>query len=214
MSFLEITNLSIRFGGLVAVDDFNLSLEKGELVAIIGPNGAGKTTIFNMLTGIYKPTTGSIVLDGENLVGLKPYQFARKGITRTFQNIRLFSNATVADNVKIAHTMHNDQNLAKCMIRTPGMKKSEVELDQRVMELLDKLGRDTKAEIQRYKGLGEMSSEQLWITTMNPETRTMMRVTMEDAMAADEIISLLMGDKVEPRREFIEQNSELAVLDF
>lgn len=148
MSFLEITNLSIRFGGLVAVDDFNLSLEKGELVAIIGPNGAGKTTIFNMLTGIYKPTTGSIVLNGENLVGLKPYQFARKGITRTFQNIRLFSNATVADNVKIAHTMHNDQNLAKCMIRTPGMKKSEVELDQRVMELLDKLGLADKADIR------------------------------------------------------------------
>lgn len=146
MSFLEITNLSIRFGGLVAVDDFNLSMEKGELVAIIGPNGAGKTTIFNMLTGIYKPTTGSIVLDGENMVGLKPYQFARKGITRTFQNIRLFSNATVADNVKIAHTMHNNQNLAKCMIRTPGMKQSEVELDRRVMVLLDKLGLADKAD--------------------------------------------------------------------
>ena len=97
---------------------------------------------------------------------------------------------------------------------TKGKQEHYVYDDKELQQLLDKLGRDTKAEIQRYKGLGEMSSEQLWITTMNPETRTMMRVTMEDAMAADEIISLLMGDKVEPRREFIEQNSELAVLDF
>ena len=97
---------------------------------------------------------------------------------------------------------------------TKGKQEHYVYDDKELQQLLDQLGRDTKAEIQRYKGLGEMSSEQLWITTMNPETRTMMRVTMEDAMAADEIISLLMGDKVEPRREFIEQNSELAVLDF
>ena len=99
MSLLEVKDLSIMFGGLCAVDNFNLAVEQGELIAIIGPNGAGKTTIFNMLTGIYKPTTGTISLEGENIVGLKPYQFAGKGITRTFQNIRLFSNATVADNV-------------------------------------------------------------------------------------------------------------------
>ena len=97
---------------------------------------------------------------------------------------------------------------------TKGKQEHYVYDDKELQQLLDNLGRETKAEIQRYKGLGEMSSEQLWTTTMNPETRTMMKVTMEDAMAADEIISLLMGDKVEPRREFIEQNSELAVLDF
>ena len=146
MSLLEVKNLSIMFGGLCAVDDFNLSVEKGELIAIIGPNGAGKTTVFNMLTGIYKPTTGTITLEGENMIGLKPYQFAQKGITRTFQNIRLFSNASVADNVKMAYTMHNDQNLAKCFLRTPGMVKKERELDERVMELLSRLGLADKAD--------------------------------------------------------------------
>ena len=104
MSLLEIKNLSIEFGGLKAVDNFNLSLRQGELVAIIGPNGAGKTTVFNMLTGIYQPTAGSIDLNGKSLLGLKPYQFAEKGIARTFQNIRLFSYSTVIDNVKVAFT--------------------------------------------------------------------------------------------------------------
>ena len=146
MSLLEVKNLSIMFGGLCAVDDFNLSVEKGELIAIIGPNGAGKTTVFNMLTGIYKPTTGTIELEGENMIGLKPYQFARKGITRTFQNIRLFSNASVADNVKMAYTMHNDQNLAKCFLRTSGMVKKERELDEKVMELLHRLGLADKTD--------------------------------------------------------------------
>ena len=140
MSLLEVKNLSIMFGGLCAVDDFNLSVEKGELIAIIGPNGAGKTTVFNMLTGIYKPTTGSTQLEGNDMIGLKPYQFAQRGMTRTFQNIRLFSNATVADNVKMAHTMHNDQNLWKCFLRTPGMVRSEKALDMKVMELLERLG--------------------------------------------------------------------------
>lgn len=146
MSVLEVKNLTIRFGGLVAVEDFNLSLEKNELVAIIGPNGAGKTTIFNMLTGIYRPTEGSITLEGENMVGLKPYQFAQRGITRTFQNIRLFDNASVADNVKMAATMHSKDNLAQCFLRTPGMVAHERELDERVMSLLERLNMADKAD--------------------------------------------------------------------
>ena len=147
MSLLEVKNLSIMFGGLCAVDDFNLEVEKGELIAVIGPNGAGNTTVFNMLTGIYKPTSGVITLEGENMVGLKPYQFAQRGIARTFQNIRLFSNATVADNVKMAHTMRNKQNIFKCLLRTPGMIRSERALDEKVMELLSRLGLADKADI-------------------------------------------------------------------
>ena len=147
MSQLDVKNLTIMFGGLCAVDDFNLSLEKGELVAIIGPNGAGKTTIFNMLTGIYKPTKGSIELEGKNMVGLKPYQYAQNGITRTFQNIRLFHGATVIDNVKMAATMHNEQNLASCFLRTPGMIRSERELDEKAMVLLGELGIADKADL-------------------------------------------------------------------
>ena len=124
MSLLEVKNLTIMFGGLCAVDDFNLSVEKGELVAVIGPNGAGKTTTFYMLTGIYRPTSGTIRLDGEDMVG----------------------NASVADNVKMAHTMHNDQDLAKCFLRTPGMVASERALDERVMSLLERLGLADKAD--------------------------------------------------------------------
>ncbi len=145
MSLLEVKDLSIRFGGLVAVDNFNLSVEQGELIAIIGPNGAGKTTVFNMLTGIYRPTTGTIVLDGHDMIGLKPYQFAEMGMTRTFQNIRLFHGATVADNVKVAATMHNKQSLGKCLLRIPSMVRSERELDEKVMSLLERLGLADKA---------------------------------------------------------------------
>ncbi len=146
-TILEVKNLTIKFGGLVAVDDFNLDLEKGELVAVIGPNGAGKTTIFNMLTGIYRPTTGTIKLEGEDMVGLKPYQFAQRGITRTFQNIRLFANASVADNVKMAATMHAKDSLLQSFLRTPKMVENERELDEKVMDLLRRLNMADKADL-------------------------------------------------------------------
>ena len=102
MALLEVKNLGISFGGLRAVDDFNLTIEQGELYGLIGPNGAGKTTIFNLLTGVYKPTDGYIMLDGENITGKKTIEINNAGIARTFQNIRLFSNLSVADNVKAA----------------------------------------------------------------------------------------------------------------
>lgn len=147
MSILEVKNLSIVFGGLVAVDDFNLSVEKGEMIAIIGPNGAGKTTVFNMLTGIYKPTTGTIKMNGTEMTGMRPHQFASHGITRTFQNIRLFANSTVVDNVKMAYTMHCKNSLAASFLRTPGMKRNERELDDKVMELLSMFNLADKADI-------------------------------------------------------------------
>ncbi len=147
MSFLEIKNLSIEFGGLRAVDDFNLSLKQGELIAIIGPNGAGKTTVFNMLTGLYAPTSGSIDLNGESLLGLKPFQFAQKGIARTFQNIRLFADSTVIDNVKMAYTHKSRETFFQCLFRTPEMVRQERELDEHALKLLERFGLAGQADL-------------------------------------------------------------------
>ena len=105
MALLSIKNLGIQFGGLRAVDEFNLEIEKGELYGLIGPNGAGKTTVFNMLTGVYKPTAGEIVLDGKNITGKKQIEINKLGVARTFQNIRLFSQLSGLDNVKAG--LHN-----------------------------------------------------------------------------------------------------------
>ena len=104
---LEVKNLCIQFGGLKAVDNFNLTINKGQLYGLIGPNGAGKTTVFNMLTGVYKPTSGSIILDGLNITGKHPAQINKDGIARTFQNIRLFKEMSVLDNVKVG--LHNQK---------------------------------------------------------------------------------------------------------
>lgn len=147
MPILEVTDLSILFGGLKAVSGFNLTVEQGELVAVIGPNGAGKTTVFNMLTGIYKPTTGSIRLRGEEMVGLRPFEFAHKGIARTFQNIRLFNDASVVDNVKMAYTHKNEEGFFASLLRTPGLRLRERELDERAMGLLDMFGLAGKADL-------------------------------------------------------------------
>ena len=107
MALLEVKNLGISFGGLRAVDDFNLKIEQGQLYGLIGPNGAGKTTIFNMLTGVYKPTNGKIFLDGEDITGKTNIEINKHGVARTFQNIRLFSGLTVLDNVKVG--LHNQK---------------------------------------------------------------------------------------------------------
>lgn len=137
MALLEVKNLGISFGGLRAVDDFNISIEKGCLYGLIGPNGAGKTTVFNMLTGEYLPTDGSIVLDGVNVVGKNPAQICQNGIARTFQNIRLFGKMTVLDNVKVA--LHNEYkySLMDGIFHTPKYKKIEKQMDEKAMEILE-----------------------------------------------------------------------------
>ena len=136
MALLEVKSLGISFGGLRAVDDFNLKIEKGQLYGLIGPNGAGKTTGFNMLTGVYKPTDGSIFLDGENITGKKTIDINKHGIARTFQNIRLFHQQSVIDNVKIG--LHNSMSAsaAEAVFRLPRHFSDERKMDERAMELL------------------------------------------------------------------------------
>ena len=133
---LDVKDLSIEFGGLKAVSDFNLSIEDRQVVGLIGPNGAGKTTVFNMLTGVYAPTNGTIIYLGENIEGLKPYDITQKKICRTFQNIRLFSSLSVIDNVKISFNFRINYNLFDSILRTPKFKKEEAEIEKKSLELL------------------------------------------------------------------------------
>ena len=133
---LETKKLGITFGGLKAVRDFNIQIYEGELVGLIGPNGAGKTTVFNMLTGVYVPTEGTVLLSGVPLNGKKPHQFVAAGVARTFQNIRLFKQMTVIDNVKAAFTKDIHYNMLDAALRTPRFWKTERALTQKAMDLL------------------------------------------------------------------------------
>ncbi len=133
---LKTENVSMVFGGLKAVSDFNIKLGAGELVGLIGPNGAGKTTAFNMLTGVYQPTTGAITFDGENIVGKKPYQVTKAGIARTFQNIRLFSELTVLENVKIAFQSRVKYGLLEAVFRVGRYFKEENAIEAEARRLL------------------------------------------------------------------------------
>lgn len=143
---LETRNLGITFGGLKAVQDFNIKIYEGELVGLIGPNGAGKTTVFNMLTGVYLPTMGSVILNGEVLNGKKPHQVVASGVARTFQNIRLFKQMSVIDNVKAAITKDTNYNLIDAMFRTPKFWRVENELTKKAMDLLSIFKLEGKAE--------------------------------------------------------------------
>jgi len=146
MALLEVKNLGISFGGLRAVDEFNISIEKGELYGLIGPNGAGKTTVFNMLTGVYKPSKGVITLDGENITGKSTRDINRAGIARTFQNIRLFKEMSVLDNVKVGLHNHYKYSTAEGVFRLPRFFSTEKEMDKKAMELLHVFELDDKAD--------------------------------------------------------------------
>ncbi|MGX8709095.1 ABC transporter ATP-binding protein [Clostridium sp. KNHs216] len=145
MSVLETKNLGIAFGGLQALEDVHFSINEGEIIGLIGPNGAGKTTVFNLLTDVYTPTKGVIELDGNNIVGKKTYQITQNGIARTFQNIRLFKDATVIDNVKIAMNSQMKYSVLAGMFRLPSYRKEEKAVSKRAHELLQVFSLDEHA---------------------------------------------------------------------
>lgn len=147
MALLEVKNLSISFGGLRAVDDFNIEIEKGCLYGLIGPNGAGKTTIFNLLTGVYKPNEGIIKLNGQDITGHKTIDINRAGIARTFQNIRLFKDLSVLDNVKVGLHNHNAYSTMTSILRLPKYFKVEKQMTEEALKLLKVFDLDKEADI-------------------------------------------------------------------
>lgn len=148
MALLETKNLGISFGGLRAVNEFDISVEKGELYGLIGPNGAGKTTIFNLLTGVYQPDEGAILLDGVNLTGKKTMDICKAGVARTFQNIRLFHDMPVLDNVKAGLHNHYPYSTIEGIFRLPRYHKVEKEMNEKAMELLKVFGLEEFADYQ------------------------------------------------------------------
>lgn len=148
MALLEVKNLSISFGGLKAVDNFHVEIKKGQLYGLIGPNGAGKTTIFNLLTGVYKPNAGSIVLDDVNITGKSTIEINQAGIARTFQNIRLFKDMSVLDNVKAGLHNHHKYSTVEGIFRLPRYYKIEKEMDEEAMSLLKVFDLDKECDFK------------------------------------------------------------------
>ncbi|HLO28173.1 MAG TPA: ABC transporter ATP-binding protein [Anaerolineales bacterium] len=140
MSLVNATQVVKRFGGLIAVNKMDFKLERGEIVSIIGPNGAGKTTFFNTMTGIYRPEAGDIQFNSGSLVGLRPDQIAERGISRTFQNIRLFANMTVIENILVGMHPHLQQSAVESLLRLPSFKKEEDQAEKKAEELMEYVG--------------------------------------------------------------------------
>ena len=137
---LELKNVTMKFGGVTALNDVNLQVKKGEILALIGPNGAGKTTIFNVITGVYKPTSGEINFDGKSLIGKKRHQVTKTGVARTFQNIRLFGESTALENVVTGADIHSKSGVIGSIFGTPRSRREEKAALDRAIELLDFMG--------------------------------------------------------------------------
>jgi branched-chain amino acid transport system ATP-binding protein len=157
MALLEVKDLSIHFGGVKAVQNVSFSIDAGIVYAVIGPNGAGKTTLFNLITGIYTPTTGSIMLDGESIGGKSPDELARRGVARTFQNLQICMNMSAIENVMVGAHLRLDRNLIKAALRWPALKKRDRELHAEAAELMRFVGLesyvDARADSMPYGAL-------------------------------------------------------------
>jgi branched-chain amino acid transport system ATP-binding protein len=175
MSLINATRVVKRFGGLTAVNKMDFNLEKGEIVSIIGPNGAGKTTFFNTITGIYKPEEGEIIFNDKSLLGLRTDQIAERGISRTFQNIRLFSNMSVIENILVGMHPHLKQSAVDSLLRLPSFKKEELDAEKKAEELMAYVG---------LKGVGNELAKNLPYGGQR-------RVEIARALAANPLLLLL-----------------------
>jgi len=157
MPMLEVKDLSIHFGGVKAVQNVTFNIDSGIVYSVIGPNGAGKTTLFNLITGVYKPTTGEIKLDGEAIHGKSPNQLAERGVARTFQNLQICMNMSAVENVMVGAHLRLDRNLVKAALRFPGLKKRDRELRDEAAQLMDFVGLgqyvETRADAMSYGAL-------------------------------------------------------------
>ena len=146
MAMLDVSNLSIHFGGVKAVQNVSFSIDAGIVYAVIGPNGAGKTTLFNLITGVYKPTTGEIKLDGESIGGKSPNELATRGVARTFQNLQICMNMSAIENVMVGAHLRLDRNLIKAALRFPALKRRDAEMRQEAAELMAFVGLEKYVE--------------------------------------------------------------------
>jgi branched-chain amino acid transport system ATP-binding protein len=191
MTVLKTDGLTKHFGGLVAVSDFNVEIEQGELVGLIGPNGSGKTTIFNLITGLYKPTDGEIIFDERNISGLRPDRITGLGIARTFQNIRLFTDLTVLDNVRVGHHLRLESSPLVAAVGLPSYRREETEITKRSMELLEVVGLESAAQ-EKAGGLPYGQQRKLEIArALATEPRLLLLDEPAAGMNPEEIRSLM-----------------------